>query len=164
MNEIFIVDDAFGKAEQKGRKIWYDFLTKEYPDILEYIEFTPTKYDKVDGYMKLKGNDKIITFEIKRRNILSTATKADGTKYADEGYILEKIKYDALWKDYQKGNDGWYINIFDDCMMIWDISTILPTFEWVNCTGTTVVNYQKGAVPKLCHLLTPDEKPIYTIV
>lgn len=146
----FIYDDEFSKAEQVGRKIWYDFITNE--NILQDITFTPTKFDKVDGVMTLKTYDKPITFEIKRRNINSE-------QYKKEGYIIEKIKYDAL----SKAEIGWYINIFDDCIKIWDISKLSPTFEWKYCTATTATNYKKGEKPKLVHLITEEEKPLYVI-
>lgn len=152
MNEkIFIYDDEFSKAEQIGRSIWYDFITNE--NILQDITFTPTKFDKVDGVMTLKTYDKPITFEIKRRNINSE-------QYKKEGYIIEKIKYDALSV---VDGYGWYINIFDDCIKIWDITTLAPHFEWKYCTATTAINYKKGEKPKLVHLIKENEKPIYII-
>lgn len=156
IEEFFIYDDKFSKAERIGRKFWYDFITAEMEGDIEYLYFTPTKYDRVDGYMKLKSYDKPITFEIKRRNINSET-------YKEEGYILEKTKYNALNPILETDNYGWYINIFDDCIKIWDVSTLSPTFEIKYCTNTTVEDYKKGSTPKLVHLITEEEEPIYTI-
>lgn len=153
LNEIFVYDDAFGKAEQVGRQTWFNILTNGNYNI-EDLYFTPSKYDKVDGYMSAPHQNNKVWFEIKRRNIQS----AD---YEKEGYILEKIKYDALHKVYSNGDYGWYINIFDDCIKIWDVSLLTPKFEWKNCTATTVENYKKGEKPKLVYLI--KETPIITI-
>lgn len=150
---IFIYNDAFGKAEQVGRQTWYNLITNGNYNIDE-LYFTPSKYDRVDGYMKAPNADCSVWFEIKRRNIKST-------DYEEEGYILEKIKYDALSEKYRNGDLGWYINIFDDCIKIWDVSLITPKFEWMNCTATTVKNYKKGEKPKLVHLI--KDTPIITI-
>lgn len=142
--------DKFTKAELEGRNVWNTTLSGR----IEDIKFTESKYDPVDGYLTGKTGTEVV-FELKKRDINS------GT-YEKEGYIIEKVKYDALMDNYRKTNHiPYYVNIFNDCIKMWDIRDLKPDFETKYCTATTAENYKKGGKPKLVYLI--KDKPISTI-
>lgn len=117
------------------------------------VEFTKPLYARVDAYTTGKTTGERSVIELKKRNIPST-------KYENEGFILEKIKYDAL-KEAQKrsGEDSaLYINIFDDKYICWDINKIsAPKWEKRLCTATTAEDYGKVKELKDVTLLDKEE-------
>ena len=90
------------------------------------VKFTDWTYEQYDG--TYYSANTLTFFEIKVRNC------SGGAKFTGkpEGFILEKKKYDFL-KDLQsketKKSSYVYINIFSDCIVIWDI-TNLNIINW----------------------------------
>lgn len=70
--------------------------------------------------------------EIKDRDILYT-------KYARQGYWLEKYKYDALMAAYQEtGSIPIYLNFFKNNIgYYWDLRNAEPKWVWKEATKTT---------------------------
>lgn len=137
--------DKFTKAELEGRTVWNTTLSGR----IEDIKFTESKYDPVDGYLTGQTGTEVV-FELKKRY-------NNSKDYEKEGYIIEKVKYDALMDSYKKTNHiPYYVNIFQDCIKMWDIRELKPSFETKYCTATTAENYKKGGKPKLVHLIKTE--------
>ena len=89
----------------------------------EPLEYEGKRYSTYDAY------NKTYTCEIKKRNFESYH------KYAQEGLILEKKKYDALIeKANTRVTDALYINIFtDNKAFIWNLTKLTKEnydFSW----------------------------------
>lgn len=122
--------------------------------MIEY-DFTEDKYDNIDCFATAHTPiSSIYSIEIKNRDI-------DYNKYADDGFILEKIKYDALMDAYNKsGYTPIYCNYFQNGIRItWNLTTIKNVENrWItkSCTRTTATNYG-NRVDKKVILLYPKE-------
>ena len=91
--------------------------------------------------------------EIKDRDILYT-------KYARQGYWLEKFKYDALMAAYiETGSIPIYLNFFrNNVGYYWDLRNAEPKWVWKEATKTTANGtYGEEKVWKLVTFLYPIE-------
>ena len=91
--------------------------------------------------------------EIKDRDILYT-------KYARQGYWLEKLKYDALMAAYQEtGSIPIYLNFFKNNIgYYWDLRNAEPKWVWKEATKTTANGtYGEEKAWKLVTFLYPIE-------
>ena len=89
----------------------------------EALEYEGKRYSTYDAY------NRTYTCEIKKRNFESYH------KYAQEGLILEKKKYDALIdKANKRVTDALYINVFtDNKAFIWNLTKLTEEnydFSW----------------------------------
>ena len=102
------------------------------------------------------GHDNTFNIEIKDRDI-------PYTKYAEEGYWLEKIKYDALMQAFSKtGSLPIYLNYFQDNIGIyWKLSALDTTkIKWVQryaTKSTAEGTYGAERVLKTVMFLLPDD-------
>lgn len=113
----------FSEHEDKGREKFKRNCKHAY-------QFTPNKFDKWDA--STTGEGKTFNIEIKDRDI-------PYEKYEADGFLLEKIKYDALIAAYkQTGSIPIYLNFFQaNTGFWWDLRGINPTWEKRWCTSTT---------------------------
>ena len=91
--------------------------------------------------------------EIKDRDILYT-------KYARQGYWLEKLKYDALMAAYiETGSIPIYLNFFrNNIGYYWDLRNAEPKWVWKEATKTTANGtYGEEKAWKLVTFLYPIE-------
>lgn len=137
--------EAVERTEKEGRDTFYN----DFSGRTQAIKFSDNLSCGVDFWSTGTTGTRSVG-EIKRRNILST-------KYPD--YFLEKIKYDALMKYFEQGNEdkALYVNIFNDKYIIWDVSKITPIWKKEWCTATTAEDYGKIRVLKDVCLLKEED-------
>lgn len=144
--------DLYLQAENLGRaKAKYDYDHSAVP--CNYV-FTEDKMNKIDSFLTAytQPKEKTYAIEIKNRDIPIN-------QYAEAGYILELIKYDALMEAYR--NSGYtpiYLNYFQDGRIAWDITNLDITDRVItkSCTKTTATNYGER-IDKKVILLHPNE-------
>lgn len=146
----------YEKYENKGRaKLKADYESS--PVKIEYV-FTQDKFNPIDSFCTAytQSGSKTFANEVKNRDILSTL-------YADEGYILELYKYNALMDAFRlSGYTPEYINYFQDCRIVWNLLSLGDIADRViekECTRTTATNYGNRR-PKKVILLKPEEGKI----
>ena len=146
--------DPYDVDEKKGRvKLQQDYESSPY---VWDCTFTTDKFDRLDCFSTAYTPNKNITYanEIKNRDILIDS-------YAKDGFIMEKIKYEALMEAHtESGYTPLYINYFTDGRIVWDVTTlqnVQDRWEWKWCTETTADNYRKKMVLKEVILLYPQE-------
>ena len=133
---------TFQQHEDKGREK-YEAMCRIPHD------YTKGQYAKWDVSATAKTDT--FNIELKDRDI-------PYTRYADEGFLLEKIKYDALLEAYREtGSIPIYMNFFQDNVgYYWNLLDIEPVWETVNCTTTTADGtYGNKRVGKLVTKLLP---------
>lgn len=112
-------------------------------------EFTPRQYDAWD--VSSTGHGETYNIEIKDRDI-------EYSKYAKEGYWLEKVKYDALMAAYaETGSIPIYLNFFKNNVgYYWDLRRTDPKWVWKQATKTTADGtYGEERVSKQVTFLLP---------
>lgn len=134
-------------AEKKSR----DAMFQAFSAYTKAIRFTDTSC-RVDGYLTGNTGTRVV-FETKLRDIpLKT--------YKKDGFLIEKIKWDALkhYKELTNEDKALFINILRDMDLVWDISKLPePKWEIRNCTLTTAEDYGKKRVPKVVGFLKLDD-------
>ena len=152
--------DPYEIDERKGRlKLKQDYESSPYP-IDSY--FTPGKYDNIDNFATAHTPYGDLTYanEIKNREIPLDL-------YANGGYILEEVKYNALMEAHDSsGYTPLYINYFNDGRIVWDITTIQNVENrWIMkwCTQTTATNYGNRVLKKVLLLDQKEGKVRRTI-
>ena len=148
--------NEYQKCESIGRgKLKADYDNSPVP--IDYI-FTLNDFDPIDSFCTAHTLPYPQTFanEVKNRDIFSTL-------YADEGYILELFKYNALMNAYLlSGYTPEYINYFIDCRIVWNILSLGDITNRIiekPCTKTTATNYGDRVMKKVI-LLKPNEGKI----
>ena len=111
--------DKYEEFELKGREEFKTWADTNYQ--IWNLEFSENKYEHIDGYF-WSGYSKM-SFELKRRKH-SSETIWYGTPL---GFIMEKIKYDALMES--DSDQKLFVIIFDDRTIIWDVTYMKP--EWI---------------------------------
>lgn len=117
-------------------------------------KFTKGEYDSYD--VSTTGHANTFNIEIKDREIKFE-------KYADDGFWLEKTKFDALMKAFRKtGSLPIYLNYFQEGIGIfWDLSKIEPErIKWKKILATEKTangTYGKTKVKKTVVFLFPKE-------
>ena len=125
------MNEEYQIAEKKGR----DKLKRDFINSLTEVkfEFTDDEYDHIDCFAT--AGTRTFAIEIKNRDIPMN-------RYEKKGYILEKIKYDALIDTYKtKGYIPLYRCYFQDGQLTWDLTEIDAIVEYMFCTKTTATNY-----------------------
>lgn len=134
----------FQEHEDKGRAKYARNATIAY-------EFMQPKFANWD--VSSTGYGKTFNIEIKDRDI-------DIDKYANEGYWLEKTKYDALMQAYREtGSLPIYLNFFKNNIgFYWNLLKIQPKWVWRLATETTADGtYGQNKVWKLVTFVFPKE-------
>lgn len=139
-------DLGFSEHEQTGREKFKKNISKGFK-----YEFTEDPYAKWD--VSTTGRGHTYNVEIKDRDILFT-------KYLAEGYMLEKIKYDALMEAYeQTGSIPIYLNYFQEGVgFTWNLTKVNPVWRKAWCTETTADGtYGQKKVLKTVTYLFPKD-------
>lgn len=132
------------ECEKRGREIFAHLCKAQSAE-------TRDEYNHVD--VGVTAGTNTFNVEIKYRDFPCSL-------YAKGGYLLEKIKYDALLAAYKKtGSIPYYVNYFSDGLGInWDLRKISkPEFVWRLLPAGTADDCGKKKVWKLVAYISGDE-------
>lgn len=114
---------TFQGYEDKGRQKFEGICHKPH-------EYTKGMYDKWD--VSVTADTDTFNLELKDRDI-------PFEKYAHKGFLLERIKFDALLAAYREtGSKPIYMNFFQEGVgMWWNLLEVEPVWKVILCTDTT---------------------------
>jgi hypothetical protein len=129
--------DKFDQMEQKCRDE-FDNRTASGIQSIYYVDYKTEKYDSVDCIYGSGATE--YAAELKLRDHNSSKTWPG----CPEGWIFEKVKYDALMEHKYKGKI--YVVMFNDVTCFWDVGNL--NLEWFegSYSGTHDRSYKKKKI------------------